>query len=145
MPVITVIRSLLAGHRRGLAGALLIATVILGVVSMHAAQGPSSTHVSPSVVAAAADGHVDSGDLHAHDAVGIDEHRTTDCLHECDGHHAATAMCLMVLVGLLTLAAPGAGVVVRLRPVLWLVGRMTTTRVALDAAPSLHAMGISRT
>ncbi|MFP3712605.1 hypothetical protein [Puerhibacterium sp. TATVAM-FAB25] len=137
-------RSLPAGPRSRLAGALVIAALVLSVVTMHAMSGSSTAHVSPAAVTAAADHHAPAAaTAPAHVQAG-GEHDAGACDGDC-GHHATTAMCLMVVAALLTLAAPGqrtrfpAGVagrcLHRLGPV---VGRHRP-------APSLDALGISRT
>ncbi|WP_454850087.1 DUF6153 family protein [Promicromonospora soli] len=157
MHVITSLRALLAAPRQGVTGAVLIAVVIAGVVSMHSMSGSPGAHVPPSAVSAAHDvQHMtpaqampDQG-MQAvevasapHGGVGAG-----DCSSGCgshDAHDMTTAMCLMVLVVLLTLAAPPASF---LDAVLLPFARrvlVAAPRTRPAAAPSLHALGILRT
>lgn len=157
MNVITTLRSLLAAPRRGMTGALLIAVVIAGVVSMHSMSGSPSAHLAPpGMLAAHAVGQASVSE--ASTAQVMSDHTTStrstnpaahegagDCDSGCGAHDMTTAMCLMVLVALLTLAAPpvsflGAMLLPLARRVLVAEPRSRPT-----AAPSLHALGISRT
>ena len=151
MHVLSFFRSTLASPRRRLNGALVILTVIFGVVTMHSMSGSPSSHhaphADPAVVAqgatpvggialpAAPDSHA------AAEAAGAEE----DCADGCCGHDAAMAMCLMILVALLALVVPS-------RRLLWralLAWSAPVVRVVVDvraiATPSLHELCISRT
>ncbi|MFD2027326.1 hypothetical protein [Promicromonospora aerolata] len=160
MNVIATLRSLLAISQRGATGVLLIAVVIAGVVSMHSMSGSPSAHMPPpGVVAPHAVGqHGWSGATSAEavhptstqpDAPAV---RAADdavgCPAGCgphDAHDMTTAMCLMVLVVLLTLAAPPASF---FNSMLLSLARRILVDVPhwhLAPAPSLHALGISRT
>jgi hypothetical protein len=162
MHVTTVLRSLLAAPRRGVASALMIAVVIAGVVSMHSMSGSPTAHVTPAGIAAAHDANpsgtpTSSQAMHAqatpaqpgvpgtHTGVGAE---AADCSSGCgphDAHDMTTAMCLMVLVALLTLAAPPASF---LNAVLLPFARrvlVAAPRSRPAAPPSLHALGILRT
>ena len=139
-------RSLLAGRRRGLSGALFIAALLLGVVTMHAMSGSANTHVGPAAAIMASEDHhgastpeLGTGEAgsHAHDAPG-------GCT-DCGGHEMASAMCLMILVALLGFTRPGAGLLARLAPVWSRLVEAGRTLPAAGAAPSLHVLGISRT
>ena len=160
MHVITTLRSLLAAPGRGLTRALLIAVVIAGVVLMHSMSGSPTAHLPPPGVAAAHDAGQSStsGETSAHATSGqvtsaqsavpaMHNGLGDDCPSGCgshDAHHMTTAMCLMVLVVLLTLAA---------RPASFCAVLLPLARRALVVephsrpapAPSLHALGISRT
>ncbi|WP_454852372.1 DUF6153 family protein [Promicromonospora soli] len=154
MHVITSLRALLPAPRQGVTGAVLIAVVIAGLVSMHSMSGSPSAHVPPSAahdvqhmtpaqampdqgmqaveVASAPHGGVGAGDCSS----GCGSH---------DAHDMTTAMCLMVLVVLLTLAAPPANF---LDAVLLPFARrvlVAAPRSRQAAPPSLHALGILRT
>ena len=160
MPAIATLRSLLAAPRHGVTRALLIAVVIAGVVSMHSMSGSPSAHLPPPGVVAAHDveqpslsgvasaqaGHPTSPQLDvpaAHAAGGAGDCPTSCGSH--DAHDMTTAMCLMVLVALLTLAAPSASF--RNAMLLPLARRILVAEPHSRPAPvpSLHAMGISRT
>ena len=160
MNVIATLRSLLATSQRGATGVLLIAVVIAGVVSMHSMSGSPSAHLPPPGVVAlhTVEQHgwsaatsveavhptstqPDAPVVHAaDDAVGC----PTGCGPH-DAHDMTTAMCLMVLVVLLTLAAPPASF---LNSTLLPLARRPLVDMPhshLAPAPSLHALGISRT
>jgi hypothetical protein len=135
--VISLLRSAVAEPGRRLNGALVILTLIVGVVVMHSMSGsPTSHHAS-------------------HDAsvVAIREsHATTEppgpmveCSDGCGDHDTAMAMCLMILVALLALAVP-------VRRLLWQAQPAWSAPLAWPvvdlravAAPSLHELCISRT
>ncbi len=138
-------RSLLAGHRRGLSGALLIAALLLGVVTMHAMSGSSSAHGGPAAATmASADHHVaPTHDLAAQGA-GSGHHEQDGCV-DCGVHEMASAMCLMVLVVLLAFTRPGAGILARLAPVWSRLVDGGRAQSHHGSAPSLHLLGISRT
>ncbi|WP_265521591.1 hypothetical protein [Oerskovia flava] len=126
MHLITTLRSLLAAPRRGVSGALLIAVLIAGVVSMHSMSGSPSVHLPP------------AGVVTAHEVQHAD-HTTHDA------HDMTTAMCLMVLVVLLTLAASPANVLHAVMRPLARLARAVAPSSRPAPAPSLHALGISRT
>ncbi|WP_196217276.1 hypothetical protein [Cellulosimicrobium composti] len=141
----TTFRSLLAGRRRGLSGALFVAALLLGFVTMHAMSGSATAHVGPAAaIMTSADhpapaheaGSSEAGS-HAHDAPG-------GCT-DCGGHEMASAMCLMIAVALLALARPGASLMARLAPVWSRLIQAGRVLPAVGAAPSLHVLGISRT
>ncbi|MFI9489895.1 DUF6153 family protein [Promicromonospora sp. NPDC052451] len=164
MRVISLLRSAVAGPRRGLAGALAILTVIVGVVAMHSLSGSPATHAhpvpheaAPAQVAAAHPAAVPvmtrAAEQPATVAPVVDapaghagnERDTGPCCSGCGGHDAAMAMCLMILVALLALVAP-------VRRLLWrapvaLTAALPPARATLGglAAPSLHELCISRT
>ncbi|WP_229872742.1 DUF6153 family protein [Promicromonospora soli] len=147
MHVISILRSLLAAPRRGVASALMIAVVIAGVVSMHSMSGSPTAHVTPAGIAAAHDvaAPAQPGVPASHAGAGVEG---SDCSSGCgshDAHDMTTAMCLMVLVVLLTLAAPPASF---LNTVLLPFARrvlVAAPRSRPAAPPSLHALGILRT
>ena len=161
MNVIATLRPLLAASRRGLTSALLIALVIAGVVSMHSMSGSPTTHLPPPELVVAHDvGQVSpSGPLltptdramptRAAEAAGHAQHDGEGhCASGCgahDSHDMTTAMCLMVLVVLLTLAAPPARFLHAVLGSLTLRIPPTEPHSRPAAAPSLHALGISRT
>jgi hypothetical protein len=60
MNLMATFRSLLAGRRRGLSGALLIAALLLGVVTMHAMSGSANAHVGPAAAIMASPDHHDA-------------------------------------------------------------------------------------
>lgn len=158
MRVISLLRSAVAEPGRRLNGALMILTVIVGVVTMHSMSGsPTAHHHGPhdtSVVAMegpAADGMATSA-LPTSVAATQGSQVTAEppgfageCSDGCGGHEAAMAMCLMILVALLALVVPVRRLLWRALPA-WSV---PSARVALDlravAAPSLHELCISRT
>ncbi|GED11293.1 DUF6153 family protein [Cellulosimicrobium cellulans] len=146
MNLMATFRSLLAGRRRGLSGALLIAALLLGVVTMHAMSGSANAHVGPAAAIMASPDHHDApapevgtqeAGAHGHDAPG-------GCT-DCGGHEMASAMCLMVLVALLAFTRPGASLLARLAPVWSRLVEAGRTPTVAGAAPSLHVLGISRT
>lgn len=160
MHAITTLRSLVAAPLRGITGALLIAVVIAGVVSMHSMSGSPSSHLPPPSIAAAHQAeHADltaamqahAGQARPEQAAGHCAHGGTDaghCPSGCgshDGHDMTTAMCLMVLVVLLTLAVPPASFWAAVVLPLAQRGLVVAPRSRPAAPPSLHALGISRT
>ena len=140
MHLMAALRSLLAGRRRGLSGALLIAALLLGIVTMHAMSGSSTAHVGPAAVIAETS-HPEGSPV-ADDGPG--HHQQGGCL-DCGGHEMASAMCLMVLVVLLALVRPGRGLLARLTPVWLRLVERGRARPFVGLAPSLHLLGISRT
>ncbi|MFD2792473.1 DUF6153 family protein [Promicromonospora vindobonensis] len=151
MRVLSFLRSALTGPGRRLNGALVILTVIVGVVTMHSMSGsPTSHHAPHAESAVVAQGTTPVGgialpappDEHAAaEAAGADH----DCAGGCGGHDAAMAMCLMILVALLALVVPARRLLWRVLPA-W---SMPPTPVAVDVravtAPSLHELCILRT
>ncbi|MFI6428422.1 hypothetical protein [Promicromonospora sp. NPDC050880] len=165
MNVIAALRSLLTAPRRGVTSALLIAVVIAGVVSMHSMSGSPSAHVPPPEAVAAHDVEqaglsrammtaqamsAPAGRTSAKHAVPVvhDVGGGADCASDCgshDAHDMTTAMCLMMLVAMLTIAAPPASY---LDAVLLPIARRVPVAVPHSrpaAPPSLHALGILRT
>lgn len=158
MHAITIPRSLVAARVRGISGALLIAVVIAGVVSMHSMSGSPTVHLSPPPIGAAhGTEHADpsgamgaqAGQAHSGQAADPDLHGDAGhCPSGCgshDAHDMTTAMCLMVLVALLTLAAPPASFLNAV--ILPLARRILVIALRSRPAtpPSLHALGICRT
>jgi len=145
MHPMTTFRSLLAGRRRGLSGALFIAALLLGFVTMHAMSGSATAHVGPAAaIMTSEDHHTPTQELgssgsgsHAHDAPG-------GCT-DCGGHDMASAMCLMIVVALLALTRPGASLLARLAPVWSRLVEVGRALPAASSAPSLFVLGISRT
>jgi hypothetical protein len=149
--VISLLRSTVAGPRRRPVGVLAILTVIVGVVTMHSMSGSPTTHShavpheAPVVVAeqiAATTAVVVRPVAETLDGHG--EQGTRDC-GGCCGDGLVTAMCLMILVALLTPVVPA-------RRLLWrapleLAQSLTPAFVGVRAlaAPSLHELCISRT
>ncbi|GAA1709236.1 hypothetical protein GCM10009809_01840 [Isoptericola hypogeus] len=149
MHALRTLQSLLADPRRRLGAALMIVMLVLGVVTMHAMSGSSTAHGAP-----VATKHVDAGANadpadpgHGQEVSAIDHSgdASQPCDHSCGGHELMTAMCLMVLVVLLTLTVP-------VRRLFFVVGwtragprTASPSRVVFSSAPSLHALGISRT
>ena len=136
-----------ASTRRGVVGVLLLLVLLVGVVAMHAMGGSSTHHGGPVAVVGQEDPApaVHAGADVAPDATGdptgdAGHGSTTDGV----GHEAATAMCLMVLVGLLALVVPERAVLVVLRPGRHLSG-LAGPPVRGATPPDLHALGISRT
>ncbi|PZR52424.1 hypothetical protein DNL40_12195 [Xylanimonas oleitrophica] len=146
MLALRTLRLLLADPRRRLGAALMVVLLILGVVTMHAMSGSSSAHAAPSVMAEAAQTAVSP---HAAgtvvDAIDHEDDGSPSCDHSCGGSELMTAMCLMVLVVLLTLAVP-------VRRLFFMVSETRAgprpaqlARALVARAPSLHALSISRT
>jgi hypothetical protein len=160
MHAITTVCLLVAAPLRRIAGALLIAVVIAGVVSMHSMSGSPGAHLPLPVIAAAHEveradltdvvaGH--TGQAGSEQTAGHGARDGSDagqCPSGCgshDAHDMTTAMCLMVLVILLTLAVPPAS--------FWAAAILPLAQRILVVAPrsrpavppSLHALGISRT
>lgn len=160
MHAITTLRSLAAAPLRGIAGALLIAVVIAGVVSMHSMSGSPNAHLPPPATGAAHEaeradlaGAVGSQarQVESEQAAGPGPRGSADvghCPSGCgshDAHDLTTAMCLIVLVAMLTLAAPPASF---LNAVILPLARrilVVALRSRPAAPPSLTALGISRT
>lgn len=133
-----------ASAGRGVVGVLLLAVLLVGVVAMHAMGGSSTHHGGPAAVvgqaAPAPAVHAAVDDAPGDAAGDAGRGSTTDDV----GHEAVTAMCLMVLVGILALVAPGRAVLVALRPGRRLTG-LAGPPVRGATPPDLHALGISRT
>lgn len=150
--MIRTVRPLLTSRRGRLAGVLLVLAVVVGVVLMHAMSGSSTRHAehpAPAVVVAqahTAPGTTASTTTHADAPVVQGAGAPSGCgAGGCGGHEMVTAMCLMILAVLLTLAGPGARALLRAegpRAVAWLP-LSAASRPA--AGPRLHALGISRT
>ena len=149
--MIRTVRPLLTSRRGRLAGVLLVLAVVVGVVLMHAMGGSSTRHAehhAPAVVAQAhtAPGTTASTTTHADAPVVQDAGAPSGCgAGGCGGHEMVTAMCLMILAVLLTLAGPGARALLRAegpRAVAWLPLSVASRPAA---GPRLHALGISRT
>ena len=151
MRVISLLRSAVAEPGRRLNGALMILTVIIGVVTMHSMSGSPTSHYhgphATSVVAAqtVATQTVTAQTVTPQTVAPEPPGPTGHCADGCGGHDAAMAMCLMILVALLALVVPVRRLLWRARPA-WF---MAPARVAVDlravAAPSRHELCISRT
>lgn len=142
------LRSLLAGPRRGAASVLTVMFLVLAVVSAHvlcSVQLDGETHSG----AQAPDG---GGQLavydvaSAHDAVVevVPEPLGGDS-HGCSDHHPVTTRCDPVLPPPLVLAVMPERTVQRLAPAVVHQDHRAASSAATAAAPSLHALGISRT
>ena len=131
MGLMTTFRTLLADRRRGLARVLVIMTLVFGVGLVHA-MSVANAHSAP--VVAVADHHLAAAD-----------EREGGCSPGCSSHHDAATLCLMVLVALLAVVAPNRAAVMRLVPVWALLARWALPAAPVGTAPSLHALGISRT
>ncbi|GAB3173588.1 hypothetical protein GCM10027059_44880 [Myceligenerans halotolerans] len=159
MRVISLLRPAVARPRRRPIGALVILTVILGVVVMHSMSGSPASHAhhvphgSSAVAAPASGAQVTAAQLVA--AIGtaaqnvnvptVGERSTGACHDGCGGHDLATAMCLMILIALLALAVPARRLLWR-APLEWSMPLMPAPAgVGAVAAPSLHELCISRT
>ncbi|MFI8526672.1 hypothetical protein ACIGB8_19605 [Promicromonospora sukumoe] len=143
--------SQLAGPRHGLAGAWAVLLLALAVVSVHVlcsvhldeqAQGAGHSHAASALVSVD-----EAADEAAGDAVGapaVPEPAGGDS-HGCSDHHQATAECDPVL------PVPAGSAVLPDLTVRWQVPEAAhhASRVGpngtVAAAPSLHALGISRT
>jgi hypothetical protein len=152
--VISLLRSAVAGPRQWPNGALVILTLIIGVVTMHSMSGSPTSHHAPhdaSVVAphdASAvggmsvsetrDGQVGAGVADPAGSAG-------ECSDGCGEHEAAMAMCLMILVALLALVVPAGRLLWRVLPAWSTPSLRLAVDVRADAAPSLHELCISRT
>lgn len=149
MGLMTTFRTLLADRRRGLARVLVIMALVVGVVVVHAMSGASNPHAAP--VVAVADHHIDAAEATAHTSVAhthgvtAGDEREGGCSPGCGSHHDAATLCLMVLVALLAVVAPNRAAVMRLVPVWALLARWAPPAAPVGTAPSLHALGISRT
>ena len=146
MRVISLLRSAVAEPGRRLNGALMILTVIIGVVTMHSMSGsPTSHYHGPHATSVVAAQTVTAQTVTPQTVAPEPPGPTGHCADGCGGHDAAMAMCLMILVALLALVVPVRRLLWRTRPA-W---SMAPTRVAVDlravAAPSLHELCISRT
>ena len=137
----------LADPRRGLAGAWAVVLLALAVVSVHVlcsvhlneqTRGNGHSHAASALVSVDESADGTAGMLAVPEPVGGDS-------HGCSDHHKATAECDPVLPTL-----PGSAVLPDLT-VRWHVPEMAhhESRARSDgtvtAAPSLHALGISRT
>ena len=155
--MIRTVRPLLTSRRGRLAGVLLVLAVVVGVVLMHAMGGSSTRHAEHHAPAVVAQAHTAPGTTtgtttgtgataHADAPVVQDAGAPSGCgAGGCGGHEMVTAMCLMILAVLLTLAGPGARALLRAegpRAVAWLPLSVASRPAA---GPRLHALGISRT
>lgn len=148
MGLIITFRTLLAARRRDTARVLVIMVLALGVVLVHATSSTPNAHGAP--VVAVADHHLtpDLSSTHVHAGEAPHDHpRDGGGCSEggCGDHHDAAALCLMALVVLLALTAPNRTVAMRLVPVWALIARWAPPTTTAGTAPSLHALGISRT
>ncbi|MDR7380783.1 hypothetical protein [Promicromonospora iranensis] len=147
MRLMILFRSLLAARRRGPARVLVIMMLAVGVMFVHATSGGSDVHSTP--VVAVADHHLTADPSSTHTHVGAAPHdhpREAGCSDGgCGDHHDAAALCLLALVVLLALTTPNRSVAMRLVPVWALVARWALPTTTAGTAPSLHALGISRT
>ncbi len=134
------LRPLLAGTRRGSVSVLTVMLLVLTVVSVHAL---CSVHV---------DTH-DGGEVLAAQGVASTQDPAVEVVpeplggasHGCSDHHSVTVRCDPVLPPSLVLAALPERTVQRLAPAAVHQDHRTASSVATAAAPSLHALGISRT
>ncbi|PUB27010.1 hypothetical protein C8K30_105241 [Promicromonospora sp. AC04] len=151
MPVISLLRSAVAEPGRRLNGALVILTVIIGVVTMHSMSGSPTLHQhrphGASVVAAlsaSVDGMPPT--VTQADHVKQDPAEPAgSCCEGCGGHDAAMAMCLMILVALLALVVPVRRLLWRALLALSVPLAQVVTDLRAVTAPSLHELCISRT
>jgi hypothetical protein len=148
MGLMITFRTLLAARRRGTARVLVIMMLALGVMLVHATSGAGNPHGAP--VVAVADHHLTPDTTSTHTHVGAAPHDHPQggagCSDGgCGDHHDAAALCLIALVVLLALTAPNRSVAMRLVPVWALVARWALPTTTAGTAPSLHALGISRT
>jgi hypothetical protein len=157
--VISLLRSAVADPGRRLNGALVILTVIFGVVTMHQMSGSPTSHGhgphDASVVAAQQSAVVATQSAVVGDmpptvtptaAVTTEPHgHAGDCCDGCGGHDAAMAMCLMILVALLALVVPVRRLLWQALPVWSMALAQVVTDLRAVAAPSLHELCISRT
>lgn len=143
------VRPLLAGRRGRLAGVLLVLTIIAGVVVMHAMSGSSTRHGGHhGAVAVVAEHHAPSHAATAAAADVVDDtgSESAGCgTTGCGGHEVVTAMCLMILAVLLALVGPGARALLRVEGPRGAPWHALTAASRPALAPSLHALGISRT
>ncbi|MFE5335131.1 hypothetical protein ACFQ8E_04365 [Isoptericola sp. NPDC056573] len=146
--MIRTVRPLLTGRRGRLAGVLLVLAVVVGVVLMHAMSGSATRHAEHHApVAVVAQAQSDPGTTsHADAPVVHDAGTPSGCGADgCGGHEMVTAMCLMILAVLLSLAGPGARALLRAegpRVAAWLPLPVAARPAA---GPRLHTLGISRT
>ncbi|WP_454855536.1 hypothetical protein [Promicromonospora soli] len=142
MRLLTTFRSSLAARRRDPARVLVIMMLVVGVMLVHATSTTTNAHSAP--VVAVADHHLtpDEGGAHTHGGVPAAEHGDVPAGGD---HHDAATLCLMALAALLALTSPNRAAVLRLRPLWALVARWAPPARPAGAAPSLHALGISRT
>ncbi len=146
MHAIAPLRTLTAAARRGLGGAVLVAVLVLGVVAMHAMSGSVSHHGAVGTGARSSVEHVHA---HAGAVATLTGHETAPaappaCDAECT-QELMTAMCLMVLVSLVTLLGPSRRASAVVRAALSSVLAVAGPRSRARTAPSLHALGILRT
>ncbi|MCF4121126.1 hypothetical protein L1785_09035 [Antribacter sp. KLBMP9083] len=145
--MVSTLRAVLTAPRRGLAVAMAVLTLVLGVLVMHAMSGSVTVHVGPAAVLEPAHSAAKSMGERPIEPAGDGLHEP--CASECAGHEhgAAEAMCAMMLTVLLALRLPGIAKW-RLAPALLGGLRIASWLPASHAAgvrPSLHALGISRT
>jgi hypothetical protein len=139
------LHSLLADPRRGSASVLTVMLLVLTVISAHVLcsthlnEAESAGHSRVAAVQSAVPATADASVVEAAPApLGSDS-------HGCSDHHSVTAQCDPVL-----LPPPGPAVVPELA-VQWLVADLAhreppaRSSVTVAAAPSLTALGISRT
>jgi hypothetical protein len=148
MRLMILFRSLPAARRRGSARVLVIMMLAVGVMLVHATSGSSDVHSTP--VVAVADHHLtaDPSSTHTHAGAAPHDHpRDAGGCSDggCGDHHDAATLCLLALVVLLALTAPNRSVAMRLVPVWALLARWALPTTTAGNAPSLHALGISRT
>lgn len=146
MLVIAALRSFLPAQRRGTFVVLLIAALIASVVSMHPVSGSPSTHVLTdvswaTVVSGQATGQVGSAQTAPDRTTEPPEHPHEDG-RQC---HGTTAMCLVAVTSLLTLATVPAGVLSLLMVPLSQHHSPVEAQDRPMREPSLHALGICRT
>ncbi|WP_146197309.1 hypothetical protein [Promicromonospora sp. AC04] len=136
----------LAGPRRGSVSVLTVMLLVLAAVTVHAL---CSFHLDPHTSAQAHDG----GEVLAAQGVANTQDAAVEVVpeplggasHGCSDRHSAAVQCDPVLPPSLVLAALPEPAVQRLAPVTVHRDHRTASSVAVAAAPSLHALGISRT
>lgn len=141
------LRSLLAAVRPGSTGVLSVMFLVLAVVSVHALcsvhvdepqPGAGHTHGTSAVLAVDLAGALEP-------AVEAEPEPLGGGTHGCGDHHTATAQCDPVLPAPLDLAVMPEPAAQRLAPAAAQQDHLALTSVVTAPAPSLHALGISRT
>ncbi|GAA1863995.1 hypothetical protein [Myceligenerans crystallogenes] len=140
MSVIATVRSILLAARRGALGALLISSVVSGLLSMHALYGAFAMHshdvVATASTAVQAEGETDSLDP----AYSSANHEHPDACECCE----TDTPCLTLTAATVPLLPPAT---ISIQPPgVGLPHRASLASTTVSARrPSLHALGISRT
>lgn len=141
------LRSLLAAVRPGSTGVLSVMVLVLAVMSVHVLCSvhldeppPGAGHAHTTSAAFAVD--LASAPQTASEVVPAPLGGGS---HGCGDHHTATAQCEPVLPAPLLLAVMPEPAVQRLAPAAAQQDQRPLSSVVNAAAPSLHALGISRT